>query len=240
MGTLAAVKPIVLIGHDKDETFGLAPGAFAAAGLGVIEYRAGADGELPDLDRASGIVMFGGEMNVDMTDRFPFLLDERAYVREAVDRGIPYLGICLGAQMLARALDRSVFPAPVKEIGFNVLHPTTEAGDDPLVAAFADGDHVFHWHEDTFDLPEGAVLLATGDDVVLQAFRVGDRAWGLQFHIEVDRPEVELWLGSAGPDVVQSWGKTTNQVLDELNRHLATQEIRAREVFRRFADVVRT
>ena len=233
------MKPIVLIGHDKDETFGLAPTSFAAAGQEVLEYRAGADGELPDLDRASGVVMFGGEMNVDMTDRFPFLVGERMYVREAVDRGIPYLGICLGAQMLARALDRSVFPASVREIGFNVLHPTAAAGDDALVAAFADGDHVFHWHEDTFDLPDGAVLLATGDDVALQAFRVGERAWGLQFHFEVDRPEVELWLDSAGPHVVESWGKTTPQILDEANRHLATQEARAREVFRRFADVVR-
>jgi GMP synthase (glutamine-hydrolysing) len=233
------MEPVLLIGHDRDETFGLAPPALEVAGVETLEYRVGID-ELPPLEEVSGIVMFGGEMNVDMTDRYPFLADERRFVREAVDRGIPYLGICLGAQMLARALDRNVYAAGVREIGFNALHPAAEAQRDRLVAVFEDGDMVFHWHEDTFELPEGAALLATGDHVPMQAFRVGERAWGLQFHFEVDRPEVEQWLKSAGEDVVRAWGKTTEQVLAESDRYLPQQEERARELFRRFAGVVRT
>jgi len=232
--------PILLIGHDKDEVFGVAPRALAEAGVDVQEHRAGDGRSLPPLSEVDGIVLFGGEMNVDMTDRFPFLAEERSYVRKAVDTGVPYLGICLGAQMLARALDRKVHPAGVREIGFNVLHPTAEASRDPLMSVFRDGDMVFHWHEDTFELPTSAVLLGTGDAVHLQAFRIGDRAWGMQFHFEVHREELELWLRSAGDEVVERWGKTSAQIVDEANRFLPTQEERAVQVFRRFADVVRS
>ncbi len=97
---------------------------------------------------------------------------------------------------------------------------------------------VFHWHEDTFELPHGAALLARGDDVPMQSFRMGERAWGVQFHLEIDRPELELWLKSAGEDVVRAWGSTTEQLIDEADRHLDAQEAKAREVFRRFTDVV--
>jgi GMP synthase (glutamine-hydrolysing) len=141
--------------------------------------------------------------------------------------------------MLARALDRRVFPAGVREFGFQALRPTAEAAHDPLLSLFDPGEMVFHWHEDTFELPHGATLLARGDHVPLQAFRVGERAWGLQFHVEVDRSELELWLKSAGDDVVEAWGKTSEQVIDEADRFLGTQETKARELFRRFADVVR-
>ena len=234
------MRPLLFVGHDPNETFGLAGPTFEDAGLTVLEHRSGSSATLPNLDEISGLVMFGGSMNVDMTDRYPFLGEERALVRAVVDADIPYLGICLGAQMLARAMDRKVFPAGVREFGFTALHPTPEAAHDPIVSVFVDDDLVFHWHEDTFELPHGATLLARGDHVPLQAFRVGDRAWGLQFHLEVDRPELELWLKAAGDDVVRAWGKTSQQVIDEADRFLGTQEAKARELFRRFADVIRT
>jgi GMP synthase (glutamine-hydrolysing) len=232
------MRPVILIGHDANETFGVAPRALADAGRMVRTHR-GPDGDLlPSLDEIAGIVLFGGAMNIDATDRHPFLADERAYVRDAVAAGVPYLGICLGAQMLARALDRSVHPAGIREFGFQTLHLTPDAARDPLLPVFEDGDAVFHWHEDTFELPHDAVLLGTGDDVPLQAFRVGDRAWGLQFHLEIDRPELERWLEAAGEDVVRSWGMPSAEVLTQADRFLPTQERKARELFRRFADVL--
>ena len=170
-----AVRSVLLIGHDGSETFGVAPASLAEGGLEVVEYRAGTGRSLPPLDDVSGIVLFGGAMNVDMTDRFPFLAEERSYVRKAVDTGIPYLGICLGAQMLARAMDRKVYPAGIREIGFNVLHPTPEAAGDPLMSVFRDGDRVFHWHEDTFELPEGATLLAKATRCTCR--RSGSASW---------------------------------------------------------------
>lgn len=233
------MRPVLLIGHDKSETFGLAPRTLEAARVPWREHHADTGVELPRLTEVSGVVVYGGSMNVDMTGRFQFLADERAYVRSAVEAGVPYLGICLGSQMLARALDHPVYPAGVREIGFNALHPTPSAADDPLLSVFEDGDMVFHWHEDTFELPEGATLLATGDDVPVQAFRYGDAAWGLQFHFEVDRPELEVWLKSAGEDEVRSWGKTSEQVLEEADRYLDGHEERARQLFGRFWAIVR-
>ena len=108
-------------------------------------------------------------------------------MREAVDAGVPVLGICLGAQMLARAMDRDVYPAGIRELAFNVLHLTPEAADDRLMSVFRDGDMVFHWHEDTFDPPDGATILGTGDEVHLQAFR--DRRSRVGFAVPFrDRP----------------------------------------------------
>jgi len=234
------MNPVLLIGHDGGETFGVGPRGLGEGEVDVLRHHALEGQPLPPLDHVSGVVVFGGSMNVDMTDRYPFLAEERAFIRKAVETGVPYLGICLGSQMLARAMDRRVYPAGVRTLGFSALHLTPEAGDDPLMSVFRDSDMVFHWHEDTFELPEGATVLGTGDDVHLQAFRIGDRAWGTQFHFEVDRAEVEQWLEAAGEDVVREWGSTTARVLEESDRHLATQERRATEVFARFADVVRS
>jgi GMP synthase (glutamine-hydrolysing) len=231
---------VLLIGHDPNETFGVAASTLSASGMNVLQHRATSDGALPAVDDVAGVIVFGGAMNVDMTDEHPYLAEERDFVRAAVGNGIPFLGICLGAQMLARALEGRVYPAGIRELGFNALRPTPEASDDPLLSVFADGDMVFHWHEDTFELPHGAVLLARGDDVHMQAFRMGEKAWGMQFHLEVDRPELELWLKAAGEDVVRAWGSTSEQLIDQADRHLDPQEAKAREVFRRFADVVRT
>ena len=231
------MNPVLLIGHDLNETFGIAPEGLGLSGVEVVRHYAPEGDPLPPLHEVSGIVMFGGSMNVDMTDRYPFLAQERSYIRAAVDAGVPYLGICLGAQMLARALDRTVYPVGIRQLGFNILHATAETDNDPLLSVFREGDMVFHWHEDTFELPDGATVLGTGDAVHLQAFRIGDRAWGTQFHFEMDRNELGLWIRLAGEDVIRAWGRTPDELLDESVSYLPTQEERAREVFRRFGHV---
>jgi GMP synthase (glutamine-hydrolysing) len=233
------MRPVLLIGHDDWETFGVAPGTLEEEGVPWIGHLSHTGRPLPDLSAISGIVVYGGVMNVDMTAEYPFLEAERRHVRAAVDAAIPYLGICLGGQMLARALDHAVYSAGVREIGFNALHPTAQAPDDRLFSVFGDGDPVFHWHEDTFELPEGATLLATGDEVETQAFRYGDRAWGTQFHFEVDRAEIDLWLKTAGDDEVRAWGKTSEEIRAQADRFIDAHEARARTLFRRFWELVR-
>jgi GMP synthase (glutamine-hydrolysing) len=233
------MKPVLLIGHDENETFGIAPGALRDGGVGSMPSHRLRGGALPPLEDVSGVVVFGGAMNVDMTDRYPMLAEERTYVRSAVDTGVPFLGICLGSQMLARAMDRTVYPAGLRELGFKVLHPTDAAAGDPLLSVFREGDRVFHWHEDTFELPEGATVLATGDEVRLQAFRIGELAWGVQFHLEIDPQELDIWLRAAGEDVVRDWGRTSAELREEAEHSLAAQQARATEVFRRFAGVAR-
>jgi GMP synthase (glutamine-hydrolysing) len=235
---LGSVKPVLLIGHDENETFGLAPAGLGDRDLEALEHRSATGAELPPAGDVSGVIVFGGAMNVDMTDRYPFLAEERRYVRAAVDAGIPLLGICLGGQMLARAMGRRVYATGTRRLGFSALSVTPEGRHDPLLSVFDEGDMVFHWHEDTFELPYGADVLATGAEVRLQAFRIGDHAWGTQFHFEVDRPELELWLDAAGDDVVRAWGATREQLLADADRFLPEQERRARELFARFGDVI--
>jgi GMP synthase (glutamine-hydrolysing) len=229
-----------MIRHDTYETMGLAAPAFRDGGFDLATADAWDDPERwPSLREVSGIVMFGGAMNVDAIHRLPSLGRERELTREAIDRGVPFLGICLGAQMLARALDVEVVPAPVKEIGFTQVSPTAEAGDDPLLHALQPAEMVFHWHEDTFVAPPDTTLLATGEEVRVQALRAGERAWGVQFHFEVDRRELDLWLVDAGEGLEDEWGKSADTIRREADEHLAGQEALARKIFDSFAEQVR-
>ena len=107
---------------------------------------------------------------------------------------MPVLGICLGAQLIATALGAKVRKNPVKEIGWYDVTPTKEGEDDPLFGCFNGTQQIFQWHGDTFDIPHGAVALASSSECANQAFRFGERTYGLQFHLEVDEPLIQRWL----------------------------------------------
>jgi GMP synthase (glutamine-hydrolysing) len=235
------VKPILFVRNDEVETFGIAPKAFAEQGVETVVLEApDPRAAWPELDQVGGVVMFGGSMNVDQVEDHPFLARDRDLARAAVERGTPYLGICLGAQLLARAMEHEVFRAPVREIGFEPVRPLAAVGHDPLLSHYEDGDRVFHWHEDTLELPDGAVQLVAGDRIPVQAFRVGELAWGVQFHFEIDREEIEAWLEDAGAagGLEAKWGKSSERVREEADALLAEHEAKGLEVFRRFARIV--
>ncbi len=235
------MKPVLLVRNDRYESFGLAPGALVWAGFDIRSVNLTADAPLPPLDEVSGVVTFGGTMNVDQVDEHPHLAEVRAYTRAAVDAGVPYLGICLGSQILARACGVEVVRGPVREVGFEIVRPTTDAASDPLLSFLEPEETVLQWHEDTHDLPPGATLLASGDRIPVQAYRIGERAWGIQFHFEVDRTELEWWLDIADAkiDLEGEWGKSAARIRAEADRHIERQHERGREIFRRFAEVVR-
>ena len=151
-------------------------------------------GAKPSVDGYHGLVILGGPMNVDQVDQFPHLAAELNVVREALDRDIPILGICLGSQLLARALGSAVYPNVSKEIGWYPLSPTGAAASDPLLGHLRDPENIFQWHGDTFDIPESAVHLASSPSCRNQAFRYGDRTYGFQFHLEVDSGLIHRWL----------------------------------------------
>jgi GMP synthase (glutamine-hydrolysing) len=233
------MNPVLCVRNDRDDTLGITVAALAEAGLPVTRLDAfDPEAQWPRLDDISGLVVFGGEMNVDEVERYPYLLTQRQLMRRAVDAGLPVLGICLGAQILARALDARVYRAPVRELGFKPLMLTEAGRIDPLVGAFHSGDRVFQWHEDTFDLPDGGELLAVGDDVKMQAFRTGRNAWGVQFHFEVDAEGVNAWLRTAEPSLERVWHRTGEEVRDELRLHLDAQQQRSHELFRAFGELI--
>lgn len=148
----------------------------------------------PRIEGYHGLVVLGGPMGADESDDHPHITTEIRLITEALGRGIPILGICLGAQLLARALGAEVRPNPEKEIGWYDLEATPDGLRDPLFSHFAESEKIFQWHGDTFDVPVGAVALVTASTCTNQAFRYGACAYGLQFHLEVDPPLIERWL----------------------------------------------
>lgn len=152
---------------------------------------------LPLLEAAALIVM-GGSMSVYEVEQYPFLAAEVNWIQQAVEQQLPVLGICLGAQLLAKAMGAKVYPNRIKEIGWYPLEILPTTAEDPLFADCQSTETVFQWHGDTFDLPPGAVLLAESALCKQQAYRVGPCAWGLQFHIEMTPDMVDSWLGEPG------------------------------------------
>jgi GMP synthase (glutamine-hydrolysing) len=169
----------------------------ACGGLDVHTVKPLTGQALPAHDGVAGAVAMGGPMNVDEVDVHPELRTEREWLAEAVRRGLPVLGICLGAQLLARALGAEVRPGEMPELGYapvEVLVP-----DDPILGGLAPSTTVLHWHGDVFNLPEGAEHLACSAKTEVQAFRRGN-AWGVLFHPESDFALLEAWL--AVPEMI--------------------------------------
>jgi GMP synthase-like glutamine amidotransferase len=148
----------------------------------------------PKLDDLTHIILLGGPMNVYEEEQYPFLRQEDFFIKEAIQRGKQILGICLGAQLIAKALRARVYKAPVKEIGWYDLSLTDEGRGDPLFSRFPKTFSAFQWHEDTFDIPNAGKRIATSSSVPNQAFRYGENAYGLQFHLEVTEEMIEQWM----------------------------------------------
>lgn len=148
------------------------------------------DGDsLPEASQCAGLVVMGGPMNALDDSGHPHLEQERMLIRGCLDLGVPVIGVCLGAQLMAAALGANVFEGPTGEFGAGTV-TLTDAGKSDKVFGGIEGEvPVVHWHGDTFDLPEGAVLLAGSASYPHQAFRFGDNAYGLQFHVELTAAE---------------------------------------------------
>jgi GMP synthase (glutamine-hydrolysing) len=160
-------------------------------GLDVRTVETLGGDRLPDHAEVGGALVMGGPMNVDEVERYPGLAAEREWIAAAMSRKMPILGICLGAQLIARALGVEVRPGKRAEIGFSPVQ--IYEPDDPILGSLAPQTAALHWHGDVFDLPDGATRLASSEQTALQAFRLGN-AWGVLFHPEADVALVEAWL----------------------------------------------
>jgi GMP synthase (glutamine-hydrolysing) len=199
--------------HLSFEDLGSLAPVLQAAGVDIQYRQAGVD----DLGSpqaqaewlaADLVVVLGGPIGVYEADKYPFITDELARVADRLRSGKPLVGICLGAQMIAAASGQRVYPGPAKEIGWDALQ-LTEAGRASCLHHLATCDNqVLHWHGDTFDLPEGATLLASTTLVKHQVFAIGKQVLGLQCHLEAQGSLIERWLightselGAAGIDL---------------------------------------
>ena len=158
------------------------------------------DGPAPRTTNEYRAVMaFGGSMHPDQDEHFPWLEREAAFLHEALELEVAVLGVCLGAQMIARAAGAEVRPSPVSEVGWYDVDLTPGGARDHVLGALPARSSAFQWHHYTFDLPPGGTELARSE-ACLQAFRVGN-AWGIQFHAEVTLPMIEAWLDEDPEDV---------------------------------------
>ena len=139
------------------------------------------------------VLIFGGAMHADHEDRHPWLREEKVLLGDLLERGVPLLGVCLGAQLLAEAAGAPPHPATQPEIGWHEVELTAEGADDPLLGPLAPRFEAFQWHSYEFPLPPRATPLARSP-ACLQAYRLGDSTWGIQFHAEVTRADAEAWI----------------------------------------------
>ncbi len=145
------------------------------------------------------VMIFGGSMHPDEDERFPWLEREAAFLRGVLEAGVPAFGVCLGAQLLARAAGAWVGPAETSEIGWHEVELTASGADDPVLGTLPARTPAFQWHHYTYAVPDGATELAASD-ATTQAFRLGD-AWGIQFHAEVTNAMIEAWISEDGHEL---------------------------------------
>ncbi len=197
----------------------------------------------PDLDRYEALIILGGPMNADQIHTYPNLITEVDIIREAVERDMGVLGICLGAQLLAKALGGEVSRNEIREIGWYDVEMTEAGLEDPVLSSFTPRQEVFQWHEDGITLPPDAALLAGSPASPVQAFRYGDHAYGFQFHLEVDRPLIERWLtvpahqdalaeevGTIDPDAIRRRTESSIGPLQRLSRETFSRWIERFEI----------
>lgn len=195
--SVSSVRPLLVIEQEvRLEGLGLLGRRLDACGVPYRRFRtwehAFAEVELDDY---SGVVPLGGNAHAWDEDGHGYLRHERELLEQAVERGVPVLGICLGAQLLARVLGAQVRSTGIHEYGWLEIRPTEHARGDPLFGHLGGPVGVYQWHMDAFEIPPGAVRLAESELLPNQAFRYGS-AWGVQFHPEVDVETFEVWFGN--------------------------------------------
>jgi GMP synthase-like glutamine amidotransferase len=195
---------VLVIMHVESEGPGVFGELLQAAGAEVRVARLHLGAVLPEPRELDAVLSLGGPMNVYEEQRFPFLRDETRFLQAAAARDLPVLGICLGAQMIAKAAGAAVTKNLIEEIGWSSVSLTGEGLVDPLFRGLPAVLPVFQWHGDTFGIPEGGALLATGENCRHQALRFR-RSYGLQFHLEAERALLAEWFAGkeAGGEILR-------------------------------------
>jgi GMP synthase-like glutamine amidotransferase len=219
--------------HQWDAASGVFADVVAEAGHELVERNV-AEAGVPE-ERFGAVLVFGGAMHVDQEERHDWLRDENAYLRDLVEGGIPVLGVCLGGQLLARALGAPVRRMPSPEVGWHEVELTPEAADDPVFAGLPQRFDSFQWHSYAFEVPAGGVLLARNERC-RQAYRAGKAAWGLQFHAEVTPAIVAGWIDSSRPED-EDGPIDAERLRTDTDRHIGRWNELGREICGRFLAV---
>lgn len=224
------IKTAIAIRHIHFEDLGTFEALLSGAGY-KLHYHDVGSAEFSTLEPIEPdlLVVLGGPVGVYESDIYPFLAEERAIIRRRFDAGLPILGICLGAQQIAAALGAKVASTGVKEIGFSPLTLTKAGKDGPL--RHLDGINVLHWHGDAFEIPEGGINLASTTVCATQAFAVGHKVLGVQFHPEADACSgLDHWTIGHACELAMA-GIDPRLIRDEAKRHGSALREAARKMF---------
>jgi len=194
---------------------------------------------LPEtLEGIEAVVVLGGPMNVYEEEKYPFLKEEDEFLKRALRQSIPLLGICLGSQMLAKVNGARVEKARQEEIGWSEIHLTRDGRCDPLFEGLDEKLAVFQWHEDTFSVPVGGQLLATSEVCHNQAIKVGENAYGLQFHVEVTQDIIESWIKQYFNVSDARKSDKGKAILDQYERVKVSFEQQAERLYKNFLEII--
>jgi len=188
----------LLYTHHPEEGSGLLKAILRERGWEVKEAKLWKGEPIPEPRSFHLLILMGGPMSVHDEDVYSFLLEEKQFVRRWVVQGNPTLGICLGAQLIADCLGARVYRGDKEELGWYETTVTEEGKNDPFIRGFPPRFPVFQWHNETFEIPEDAILLVTAPDYPHQAFRFGDVTYAFQFHLEVTEKMLHTWLSGNG------------------------------------------
>jgi len=213
---------------------------FTAQGFELVIVDLSAGENLPkDFAGIDAVLVLGGPMNVYEEEKYPFLKSETEFIQRVVTAKIPLLGICLGAQLLAKACGAKVAKNPVRELGFSEIRLTPEGKKDFLFKDVPERLTVFQWHEDTFFIPRNGHWLAKSPACQYQAFRVGENAYGLQFHIEISDQSIREWTGAYFKPGNATHATITKQMLAAYGRLKENFDRDAVRIYGNFLRVIR-
>jgi GMP synthase (glutamine-hydrolysing) len=233
------MRDVLVLQHVGCETLGAIEGALTAAGFRARYVRAFLGESVPEtLGDAAGLVVMGGPQSVYEQDQFPYLCAEMKLMERALKEQRPVLGTCLGSQLLAATLGANVRPGPRKEIGWYPLTLSAEAAGDALWHDVPQAFMGFHWHGDIFDLPSGALRLASSQLTENQAFRYGTNAYGFLFHMEVNEAMVREWVGNFSGELARAKIDGA-EIVAGISEHLARLQQIGADVYSRWAKLLK-
>ncbi len=218
------MKNILVLQHEAHEGIGAWEPLFNSKGQKLVIRNLFAGDKVPleeELCEWNGIVIMGGSMSANDENKLEFIRDELKMIPQAIELKIPLLGVCLGAQLLAKALKSKITKLPQKEIGWYPLHLGLSCAKDNLFGGLSGPVMMFQWHGESFEIPSGAVHLAKSDLCPNQAFKYTDRVYGLQFHCEMTDSMIRDWV-EKGKNEIEEAGLSPEFILEKTPKYLPT------------------
>ena len=235
------MRKVLVFQHVANEILGTLNPALKQQGLRIRYVNFERDpNATPSIDKYNGLIVLGGYMGVYEADQYTHIKTEMKLIEEALKKDVPVLGICLGAQILAHVLGSEVRKAPEKEMGWYDIELTTAGENAPLLSHFKKTEKIFQMHGDTFDIPKSCEHLATSKLCPAQAFSYGRKAYGLQFHLEVDEAMISRWLNNPRnqQDIESSGGKVSaEQMKADTAKYLQNSLNLSQQTFQKFIDL---